>query len=169
MTVKRVVLFMVLTVLCAVPAHAGLIYSLTGFGSSSLPLSFVLAVPTAVNPQLNTGFSYFACSQLLASTNCQANLGPPLGAVTFSNQSTSPRDFTATITFSATDGSTYVFFFPTGAFASAGTFISDTSGGSGNAGTLFVSPEPSSLIEVAGALGLVFCVIRSRKLRKRPA
>ena len=169
MTAKRVVLFTFLTVLSAVPVHAGLIYSLTGFGSASLPLSFVLEVPTAVNPQMNTGFSYFACSQLLSSTNCLASLGPPLGAVTFSNQSTSPRNFSATITFSATDGSTYVFFFPTGAFASAGTFISDTSGGTGNAGTLFVSPEPSSLIEVAGALGLAFCAIRSRKLRNRPS
>jgi hypothetical protein len=162
MIMKHVV---VLMAFAAASLQGSTIYTFVGTGLPSTPLTFQLTVPSAVNPQLDTGFTFFSCSQLITNANCQSALTAPFGAVTFSNQSNSPAGFSAIITFATVDNGEFVFFFPTGAFSTPGVYSADERVVGGNPATLIVSPEPTSQIEVAGALALA--LFGSRAWRKR--
>jgi hypothetical protein len=164
MIMKHVV---VLMAFAAVSLQGSIIYTFVGTGLPSTPVTFQLTLPTFVDPQLNTGFSFYACSQMVTTANCQTSLSAPFGAVTFSNQSNSPSGFSATITFSTVDNGEFVFFFPTGSFSTPGSYTADQRALVGNPATLSVSPEPTSQIEVGGALALA--LFASRAWRKRVA
>jgi hypothetical protein len=150
--------------LTAVCMRANVIYEFTGTGTAipSIPLpaepvAFQLTSSSFINaPFSNTTFLAFSCEQLDSSTNCEDT---PQGAVFFVNY-----DGFAIVDFAASNDSTYVFFFPAGAFTTPGTYSAYVGGPTYNVGTLIVTPEPATTLLAFG--GLILCGV-GKLLTKR--
>jgi PEP-CTERM motif len=160
----------------AISCDAAIIYKFVGTGingetvnstiqvSNPEPVAFQLTLPTFENPPNNTGMD-FLCSQLDSSQNCGATGLPFVG---FSTQN-SFGAFSSQLQFDASNGLAYFFLFPTGAFATLGTSVSETGSGLGirnNSGTLTVSatPEPTTAgFLVLGSGALLAVLFRNKR------
>jgi len=163
-TAVKFALLLVLSMLCAAPARASVIYEFSGTGVPFGPIqvAFRLTVPDFINPAMDGPFVYESCAQLDSSTNC-APAFP--GGVYFSNQSAAGL-YSANLQFNASNGAAYVFFFPTGAFGAAGTYTANVPAENFNPGQLRVIaertvPEPAAL----SLVGLVAVLARRRVKR----